>query len=243
MAKPQLLFGKNILVEAIASRANIHSIYCENDGARRFVQDALKSSKGAMPRIQMGLPRQIQDGGHQGVAFDTDWQFYLPNWDADQNPFQFIILCNHLEDVQNLGGIVRSAAAFGVGLIVHEERRSVRLNATAIKISAGTAFKMKFLEVSNLAPFCQHLIKHGYAVTGLDAGDDTIPLFEWTPRFPQALIIGSEGAGMGKPVRGQCEDVIRIPMDSKVESLNATTAASIAMSWAFKDLKRSGKPL
>lgn len=236
MAKHQLLFGRNILVEALSVGAEIFVIHFERDAEKRWVEEVLRKSNRPKPRLVQGIPQAIRDSGHQGVAFETNYSFYLPNWDAARQKHPFILLCNHLEDVQNLGGIARSAAAFGVGLIVHEERRSVRLTPTAVKISAGQAFRTKFLEVANLQPFCQYLKKNDYTIVGLDAAKDASSLYEFKPQFPLALALGAEGSGLSKPIRNECDFILEIPMNNQVESLNATTAASIAMSWAYRSL-------
>lgn len=238
MAKHQLLFGRNILKEALAVGAEIFIIYYEKDSEKRWAEDLVRASKRSNIRFQGGIPSAVRDLGHQGIAFETTYSFYLNNWDAEREKFPFILLCNHLEDVQNLGGVARSAAAFGVSLIVHEERRSVRLTPTAVKVSAGQAFRTKFLEVSNLTPFCLHLKKAGYLVVGLDAGSDASSIYDFQPEFPLALVLGGEGAGLSKPVRNECEFIFKVPMASAVESLNATTAASVAMSWIYRKFKK-----
>jgi 23S rRNA (guanosine2251-2'-O)-methyltransferase len=234
MAKHQLLFGRNILKEALAVGAEIFTIYFERDSEKRWASDLLKEFKRGTVRLIQGIPSTIRESGHQGIAFETNYSFYLPSWDASRQKFPFILLCNHLEDVQNLGGVARSAAAFGADLIVHEERRSVRLTPTAVKVSAGQAFRTKFLEVANLQPFCQYLKKHEYLIVGLDSAKDASSLYEFQPQFPVALVLGAEGSGISKPVRNECDFILEIPMKANVESLNATTAASVAMSWIHR---------
>ncbi|MBN8554030.1 MAG: RNA methyltransferase [Deltaproteobacteria bacterium] len=238
MGKDQLLFGRNILKEALSVRAEISKIYFENESSLAFAKDLLQSFKlKKSPEMKHGIPGEISKLGHQGIAFSTPHQFYEMNWNIEKDSYPFILLCNHIEDVQNLGAITRSAAAFGVNMIVHEERRSVRVNAAAVKISAGQAFRMKFLEVANLTPLCKKLTDAGYSVIGLDAGENCTDLFDWNPRFPLALVIGSESSGISKPVQGQLESLVKIPMRAEVESMNAANAASVAMAWVFKFLK------
>jgi 23S rRNA (guanosine2251-2'-O)-methyltransferase len=238
MAKDQLLYGRNILKEAVSVGAKISRIYFENDPSRDFAQALLR---GKSVDFKKGIPSELATQNHQGVAFVTSHDFYLMNWDIEKNAYPFVLLCNHIEDVQNLGALTRSAAAFGVDLIVHEERRSVRLNGAAIKISAGQAFRMKFLEVANLTPLCKKLTDAGYAVVGLDAGEEAQDLYDWSPRFPLALVVGSESTGISKPVRGQTEAVVKIPMRKEVESMNAANAASVAMAWVFRELACSAR--
>lgn len=244
MAKHQLLFGRNILVEALQKGADVFSVYCEKEAEKKWALELFKARKLPLPKMMMGIPNAIRESGHQGIAFETNYSFYLNHWDAGRDSFPFILLCNHLEDVQNLGGVARSAAAFGVNLIVHEERRSVRLTPTAVKISAGQAFHTNFLEVANLQPFCQYLKKSGYMIVGLDMASQenaqrSLSLYHFRPEFPLALVLGAEGTGLSKPVKNECEFLIQIPMQPEVESLNATTAASIAMSWIHSQILKT----
>jgi 23S rRNA (guanosine2251-2'-O)-methyltransferase len=232
LAENHLFYGRNVFREAVVAGVKITEIYYANDQAQKFLEE-FKNLRA--PR-RANLPPELRSVVHQGIAFRAAHEFYLQQWDLKHQRFPFILLCNHLEDVQNLGSLTRAAAAFGVGLIVHEERRSARMNEVGLKVSAGQAFRMKFLEVSNLTPFCKKLADEGYVIVGLDAGADAIPLYNWTPEFPLALIVGSESAGISKPVRGQVHSLISVPMKGDVESLNATQATAIAMSWIYRSM-------
>ncbi len=232
MGKDHLLYGRNVLAEAIASGARVREIYCANKQAEEFVHTL--SKKNQKLSIRPGnLPREVLDREHQGVAFKVEHDFYLNGSPRDWAPYKFIVLCNHLQDVQNLGALSRAAAGFGVDLIVHESRRSVKLNPAAIKVSAGQAFRLKYLEVSNIVPILQSLKQENYTAIGLDAGDHASYIYDWKPTLPLALVVGSEGDGLSKPVMNQVDFCLQVPMREGVESLNASHAASIAMSWVF----------
>src|SRR5690606_33480572 len=109
-------------------------------------------------------------------------------------------------------------------------RRSFRLNPAAVKVSMGYAFHLKFLEVPNLLAVCQRLKKLQYFIAGLEA-ESSINLYEWRADFPLALLVGSEGEGISKPLKKAMDYPLRIPMVPNIESLNVVQAASIAMSW------------
>ena len=230
MAESHLFFGRNALKEALSCGVKISEIFYANDESKRFIEEI--APKGCP--LRANVPSELRSISHQGVAFRAVYDFYLGAWDMKKNPFPYILLCNHLEDVQNLGSLARAAAAFGFGLIVHEERRSARMNAVGLKVSAGQAFRLKFLEVSNLTPFCRRLSDEDYQILGLDGGEEAANLYEFNYSSPLALVVGAEGTGLSRPVRAQMEALLRVPMHSKVESLNATHAASIAMSWIFR---------
>jgi len=233
MEKTMLLFGRNLLKEALEQNLNVKKIYFQGPNDKDFVQSLLKKSSGISLSPQFPQSR-LKDASHQGVAFELDHQFYLDELPADfEDQFPRILLCNHLEDVQNLGAISRSAAAFDFGLVVHESRRSAQLTEAAIRVSAGFAFRLKFFEVANLTPFLISLGKRGYELAGLVSGGDSLDLYEWKPQGPVALVLGAEHSGISEPVKKQLDFKLRIPMFEGVDSLNASQAASIAISWIY----------
>lgn len=235
MAESNLFFGRNVLEEAVKNRVKISEIYYANLSAKAWVEELV----GSRLKHQLGIPKELSSQSHQGVAFRAQHEFYLHAWDPEVNPYPRVLLCNHLEDVQNLGSLTRAAAAFGVDLIVHESRRSVRLNPVAVKVSAGQAFRVKFLEVSNLSHLLKSLRDEGYLLIGLDAHDEAKPLYSWRPHTPMALVLGGESSGISRPVAQYLEFNVKIPMAKEVESLNAAQAAMIAMSWIFENTSRS----
>jgi 23S rRNA (guanosine2251-2'-O)-methyltransferase len=235
MAQSHLLYGRNVLTEALQVKAKITEAFYVNDNGRIFLEESLRHVQGR-PLIQKGLPRQLKTDAHQGVAFKVEHDFYVDDSELDFKKLPLILMCNHLEDVQNLGSLARAAAGFGVGLIVHEDRRSAELTAAAIKVSAGQAFKLKFLSVSNLQPFCQTLHRQNYEIAAFSMDKDAFPLFDWTPRLPVAFLLGSENKGISKPLFKAVDSHIRIPMAKSVESLNVAQAGTVAMSWAYHHL-------
>ncbi len=231
----QTFYGRNSFEEALKAKIEMQEICYANEAGRKWLEERLP--KGA--RIKQGIPREIQTQNHQGIVFKASHSFYIKDWSPrdSKGGSPFILLCNHLEDIQNLGNITRVAAAMGVDLIVHENRRSVEMNAVGLKISAGLGFRMKFLKVSNLTPFLVNLRQAEYEVVGLEASSNALSLYEWNPRRPLALVLGAEGSGMAKSVKDQLDFRIRIPMDPGVESLNVSQAAGIAMSWIYRTAK------
>jgi len=232
MGRNRFVFGRNVLKEAIAQKIDIKQIFVQGPRDLQYVQSLLSRAKKKIP-IKNKIPSPYLKEAHQGVVLEVDHDFYLLELSAeDLKKMKFILLCNHLEDVQNLGAISRSAAAFGADLIVHESRRSVSLNPVAVKVSMGMAFHLKYYEVSNLLSICQLLKKKNFQLAGLDA-QEGLSLYEWHPEPLQALIVGSESSGIARPLQKMLDFHVKIPMQPKVESLNATQAASVAMSWLY----------
>lgn len=229
MAKPTILYGRQVLVEALQAGLRPQRVFIESRQAKQWLTELDLRS---IP-VEQGIPGQVKNQNHQGVAFELQHDFYLSSWPKEAGErYPFVVLCNHLQDVQNLGSIARAAVAFGAGVVIHESRRSASLTPAAIRASAGLAFRLKFWEVSNTANFLIKLEQQGYFRAGLDArGEDSLPIYRWEPQFPLALVIGSEGDGIGHSVLKRLDQKLSIPMEEGVDSLNASQAATIAMSW------------
>ena len=142
-----------------------------------------------------------------------------------------IIGMDGVTDPHNLGAIVRSAAAFGADGVVIPERRNAAMTGSAWKSSAGAAARMPIAQVTNLVRSISDAKEAGYFVVGLDAdGDQTLPKFNLAETSVY-LIVGSEGKGLSRLTREKCDSILSIPMQSSVESLNASVASAIVMYW------------
>jgi len=232
MARDQIFFGRQVLKEALQQKLKVQEIYFEGKHDKEYCENILRSFSQPVSLVH-NLPREVPGAHAQGVAFRIDHEFYLDSLPEDfEEKFPRILLLNHLQDVQNLGAIIRSAAAFGFDLLVHENRRSVQLSPTAVRISQGQAFRVKFWEPSNLSPFIDKLRDRGFEVVGLDL-EKAGPLFRWKPAPRVAFVLGSEESGIQKSLLDRLDQCLKIPIQANVESLNVSHAASIAMAWVF----------
>jgi tRNA G18 (ribose-2'-O)-methylase SpoU len=239
MARNQIFFGRQVLKEALLQKIQITEVFCQHAGDEKFIQESFRSAKLKLPSIQKRLPSEAPQQHAQGVAFSTPHSFYLSALPPDWNEvYPRVLLLNHLQDVQNLGAISRSAAAFGFQLVVHESRRSCKLSPIAVRISQGQAFRLKYWEVSNLSPFLDKLEERDYETVGLDSHQAT-PLFDWQPSKRIALLLGAEEGGIQRSLRDRLQQCFQIPMMAGVESLNVSQAASIAMAWSYSSSKSS----
>ncbi len=176
---------------------------------------------------------KLCSGRHQGVAAKAAAVNYstveeILELAANKNESPFIILLDELEDPQNFGAILRTAEAVGVHGVIIPKRRSVQLNATVFKTSAGAAEYVKVAQVVNVAQTLKTLRGLGLKIVGSDISAEV--------DFRQAdltggivLIIGSEGKGMRRLTRENCDLLIKIPMVGKINSLNASAAAAVLM--------------
>jgi 23S rRNA (guanosine2251-2'-O)-methyltransferase len=230
-----ILFGRNIFKEALAARASILECYVETKSAYEWLRKQSGTQFDSL-KVQEGIPASLQKENHQGIAFQTNHAFYKTYDAQEMRKYRSIVLCNHVEDVHNLGSITRCAAAFGSSLIIHEEDRSASMTAAVVKSSAGCAFRVSFMKVDSLETPLKTLKKSDYEIFGLDVSDPSQELYEanLTPRAPRAFVFGSEGFGIEDVNKSYCKSLLKIPMASSVESLNVSHAAAVVLSWAYR---------
>ena len=179
------------------------------------------------------LDRLTDGENHQGVAAYTAqmklWEpeELLASLPAAPSP-ALILLCDHLQDPHNLGAIIRSAECVGAHGVVIPRRRSAGLTAVVGKTSAGAAEHLPVARVANISAALQELKDRGLWVYGA-AAEGSSPMWETDLTGPLALVIGSEGEGLGRLVRERCDFLVSIPLRGKVGSLNASTAAAVLM--------------
>jgi 23S rRNA (guanosine2251-2'-O)-methyltransferase len=171
--------------------------------------------------------------GHQGVAlvvaprrWSTVDDVLAAARGASEPPF--VLVLDHLEDPQNVGTLLRSAEAAGVHGVLFPTRRSAPLSAAAVKASAGATEHLRLVPVEDLAGTLVDLHGHGLRIVGADE-EAPLTIREVDLRGPLALVVGSEGAGIGSRVRRRVDAVARIPMRGRIGSLNASVAGSILL--------------
>jgi 23S rRNA (guanosine2251-2'-O)-methyltransferase len=228
--------GKNSVVEALRAKVPakelVVAIKVEID---EKISEAIRLAKNSDLSIKE-LPRRALDdltgsANHQGIALVikpfnyTEFDKLISN---AKKPMMLIGL-DGITDPHNLGAVVRSAAAFGADGVVIPERRNASMTGSAWKASAGAAARMPISQVTNLVRSIEDAKKAGCFVIGLDAeGDATLAKMNLATESI-FIIVGSEGKGLSRLVRDKCDLVVSIPMQSTVESLNASVATAIVM--------------
>ncbi|MFH2072185.1 MAG: 23S rRNA (guanosine(2251)-2'-O)-methyltransferase RlmB [Actinomycetota bacterium] len=140
-----------------------------------------------------------------------------------------VLVLDHIEDPRNVGAIARSALAAGVNAMISSGWRSAPLEGTAFKAAAGALEHMAIVEVSSIPAVLGDLRSRGLWIVGLDGGGDQ-PLFGLgLLTEPVALVVGAEGAGLSRLVADRCDILARIPISDRIESLNASVAAGLAV--------------
>ena len=174
---------------------------------------------------------KITDGNHQGIVLEIEDYEYC---DVDEliEDESLIVILDHLEDPHNLGAIIRTCEAAKVSGIIIPKDRSVSVNSTVMKISAGALEMVKISQVTNLAQTIEYLKKQGYWIVGTDMQGTNYHEIDYKGKT--AIIIGNEGKGMSNIVRKNCDFIASIPMKGQINSLNASVAAGIIIFEAIR---------
>ena len=231
-----IIFGRNPVLEAIRSGREIDRLYIAHGVTSGSISEIIAkcSARGILIKeiSSQKLDYYCNGGNHQGVALMIASHEYstveeILEFAKTRNESPFIIICDEIEDPHNLGAIIRTAESCGVHGIIIPKRRSASLNATVAKTSAGALEYMKVARVTNIASTIDLLKKEGVWIFGADMDGKDYKKFDYS--VPLALIIGNEGKGIGTLTRKKCDEIISLPMNGKINSLNASVAAGILM--------------
>jgi 23S rRNA (guanosine2251-2'-O)-methyltransferase len=233
----ELLYGRHAVLEALrAGRRRVQRIYL-GEGAQQtgIVAEIVAAAQ------QRGCPvtpasRQLLDRAgpvnHQGVVAEAGPYPYATLDALMPAPGvgdQLYLALDHLQDVQNLGTLLRTAETMAVNGVLLPDRRAASITPAVVNASAGAVEHLRIAEIGNLVQTLERLKEAGVWVVGLDAGSHAVPLAQADLRGPLVLVVGAEGAGLGRLVRQHCDWLLAIPMYGRVASLNAAVAGSIAL--------------
>ena len=134
-------------------------------------------------------------------------------------------MLDHIEDPHNLGAIIRTCEAAGLKAIIIPKDRAVKVNSTVIKVSAGAAANVKISMVNNLVNTIKKLKNRGYWIIGTDMNGQDYRNIDYQGKI--VIVIGNEGKGLSRLVEANCDFITSIPMNGKINSLNASVAAAL----------------
>ncbi|MDO5629363.1 MAG: 23S rRNA (guanosine(2251)-2'-O)-methyltransferase RlmB [Mobilicoccus sp.] len=233
----EMVAGRNSVVEALRAEIPAATLYIASriDSDDR-VREAIKTAgERGIPMLETprGELDRLTDGAvHQGLALQVKAYEYTDPLDLvdPQSPgTPLVVALDGITDPRNLGAIIRSVAAFGGHGVIIPERRSVGMTASAWKTSAGAAARVPVAQAPNLNRALEAYRKQGYFVVGLDMeGDVDLPDLELATE-PLVVVVGSEGKGLSRLVRENCDQIVSIPMAAAVESLNAGIATGVTL--------------
>ena len=228
--------GRNAVIELLKTGKNIDKILMEKSGGspQGSLGIVFAEARKRNVRVQFVEKRVLEKesvtGRHQGViAFTTDYEYYDLDDIIEGRKSEkggFIVLCDGIEDVHNLGSILRVAECAGADGVVIPKTGGAPVTESVIRISAGAAEHMKVAKVANLNQAIEKLQKSGFWVYALEAGGEDIYAEDFTGNV--ALIVGGEDSGVKRLTKEKCDKVLSIPLQGKVNSLNASVALGIA---------------
>lgn len=235
--KNDIIEGRNAVIEALRAQRAIDKIYIAKGDVDSTLGHIASKARAAGIVVVEADRRKLdfmsQTHAHQGVVALAAVREYCTVDDIfavaeSRGEKPFIIVCDEISDPHNLGAIIRSAECAGAHGVIIPKRRSAGLTAIVDKASAGAAEHMTIARVANLPSAIKELKARGVWVYGTAANGQSDL---WHTEFDGAvaLVIGSEGDGMGRLVSESCDFVISLPMRGQVSSLNASTAAAITM--------------
>ncbi|MCR5663407.1 MAG: 23S rRNA (guanosine(2251)-2'-O)-methyltransferase RlmB [Oscillospiraceae bacterium] len=233
----ELIEGRNAVIEALRAGRSIDKIYISKGEVDKTLGHIASRAR-ELGVVVVECDRRKLDfmsktHAHQGVIAlcavrDTCSIDELFAVAAERGEDPFLIVCDEISDPHNLGAILRSAECAGAHGLIIPKRRSAGLTAIVDKASAGAAEHMAVSRVANIPAALQELKKRGLWIYGT-AADGPKDLWHTDFSGPLALVIGSEGDGMGRLVRESCDFIVSLPMKGRIGSLNASAAAAIVM--------------
>lgn len=232
-----VLVGRNAVTEALKSGRGINKLWIASGDREGSVAEiaALAKERGIVVQYVERAKIEALAGGHrhQGVLAYVAPVPYAELEDIlkaaeAKGEAPFLVLLDELEDPHNLGALLRTADATGVHGILIPKRRSVSLNATVAKTSAGAVEYVPVARIGNIAQTLKKLKEKGFWVAGADM-DGEKAYYEADLTGPLVLVVGSEGKGMSRLTKEACDFIVRMPMVGRINSLNASVAGSILM--------------
>lgn len=230
-----IVYGKNVVKEAIFSNRPIYKLYLDDKFADHHFLAFLKDKKIAYVTEPKGVLNQMTENAvHQGVVADVKPYDYFDLEDIlNSEKVQRFLILDGIEDPHNLGAIMRTAEATKLDAILMSKKGQVPLNATVAKVSSGAIEHVPVCLVSNINQAILNLKKANVWVIGTDGNTDKT-LGDLPKEHSIAIVLGNEGEGIRPLVKQNCDMLVKIPMYGKINSLNVSVAAALMMYAALK---------
>lgn len=233
--RDDIVIGRNAVLELLKTEKPVECVYMQTGATGTALKIAAIAKEKGIPvkdAASAKLDNMCGHGNHQGVIAQTSAAVYselddvFAKAEAAGEPV-FIVIADEIEDPHNLGAIIRSAEAAGAHGLIIPKRRSAGLSYAVSKTSAGAVEHLPVVRVSNLVSAITELKKRGCWVYAADMGGQNWCSADYSG--PVALVVGSEGAGVGRLIKQNCDFTVSLPMRGKITSLNASVAAGIIL--------------
>ncbi len=242
----ETVLGRNPVLECLRAGVPATALYVAlgTEADERLTESVSRAADLGISILEVprtDLDRMTANRLHQGIALQVPPYDYAHPDDllaaALASPPAMLVALDNISDPRNLGAIVRSVAAFGGHGVMIPQRRSASVTAVAWRTSAGAAARLPVARATNLTRALKSWADKGLRVVGLDADGDTA-LDDLDGTDPLVVVVGSEGKGLSRLVRQNCDQVVSIPMAGHTESLNASVAAGVVLAEIARQRRR-----
>ncbi|AGZ50945.1 23S rRNA (guanosine(2251)-2'-O)-methyltransferase RlmB [Mycobacterium kansasii] len=233
----ETVLGRNPVLECLRAGVPATALYVAlgAEADERVTESVARAADSGISILEVpraDLDRMTANHLHQGIALQVPPYHYAHPDDllaaAMDTPPALLVALDNISDPRNLGAIVRSVAAFGGHGVLIPQRRSASVTAVAWRTSAGAAARIPVARATNLTRTLKDWADRGLRVIGLDAAGETA-VDDLDGSDPLVVVVGSEGKGLSRLVRQNCDEVVSIPMAGRAESLNASVAAGVVL--------------
>ena len=241
----EYIFGKHAVSEALTERPDVvKQVFLEANFSDKKILNQIEQH-GLTPKL-LNLnnpPRGVSaKASHQGIVAGIlaeklmlPYKEFIRSIEVD-NDVSLLIL-GEVQDPHNVGAVIRSAAAFGLSGVLIPPHNQAPVTGTVIKVSAGMAFRIPIVSISNVNSVARDLQERGFWVYGLE-GKGTVTTVEEKFVRPSVFILGNEGSGLRQKTKELCDALISIPIHPRCESLNAAAATAVVLaSWSAQHPK------
>lgn len=250
VSSPVLIWGLHPVHECLAARPEaaqrllVHPSFGRKPGQRQLLAQAERVGLKVARVTDLSCEGVPPEAVHQGVALWL-WPFWWKEFNELPHVWEgkvpLVVACDQVTDPQNLGAIIRSAAAFGAQAVVVPERRTVSVTGAVVKASVGAIAHLAVVEVGNLVRALVGLKEHGLWVAGLTPEGSNL-LWEVDLSIPLVLTVGAEGPGVRPLVKRTCDILLTIPLAGSLASLNVAAAAAVALYETARQRREAAVP-
>lgn len=217
------VFGKNVFNELRDNVSSIKKVYLAKNFTDKDIINFIKDNRISYSVMDQHKMDGMVEGRHQGIIIVVD-DYEYSDYKEMLND-NIVVMLDHLEDPHNFGAIIRTCEAAGIKSIIIPKDRSVSVTSTVMKTSAGALEHVNIAMVNNLVNVMDDFKDNGFFVYAADMDGENYKGVDFAEKV--LLVIGSEGNGVGRLVKKNCDQILSIPMYGRVNSLNASVAAAI----------------
>lgn len=236
-----LVYGRNSVRELLKSERTIDKLYIikgVRDGSVSYIAEMAIEKRIPIVEVEkQKLDNMCKGGNHQSVAALAAAKEYSSIDDIiaiarQRGEKPLVVILDGVEDPHNLGAIIRTAECCGVHGVIIPKHRSATLSSVVSKTSAGALEYMAIAKETNITNAIEKLKKEGFWIFGAEAGGESY--YDTDFDVPCAIVLGSEGKGISRLVKENCDYIVSIPLYGKINSMNVSAAAAVIISEAAR---------